>query len=437
MLGGIGLEVTVLLLLILANGLFAAAEMALVSARRAILEHQAEEGDAGAAAALALVDAPNDFLATVQVGITFISTFAGAFGGASVVRALAPLLADLRVPFITRYAESIALGVVVLVITYLSLVIGELVPKRLALRQSERLARRLARPMRWLSGLARPIVQILGSSTDAVLRVLGSREPQHEETATREIGYLLETGMRHGEIEPAEAELVEEVFRLAETRARDAMTPRPDIVALPETASIHEAQRLALSSGYSRIPVYHHSIDEIIGFIHVRDLLDACMQGEPTELPEILRKPLFVPETAPISALLPRLREERAHLAVVLDEFGSTAGIITLEDVLEQLVGEIREEHRPEEAGIVQRSETSWLVDGTVSLEDLRNTLTVTEWPDRERLGYTTLAGFILARLGRLPRRGDAVDWQGYRFEVVDMDLRRIDQVLITRIDEE
>lgn len=433
---GVALELTIVLALILANGIFAAAEMALVSARRSVLQRRAEEGDAGARAALALVDAPNDFLATVQIGITFVGTFAGAFGGASAVRALAPWLRNLGLPLISSYAHSVALALVVLLITYLTLVVGELVPKRIALRDPDRLALRLARPMRRLARLTRPLVHLLGASTDALLHLLGYRTPRAEPETTEEIGYLLETGMRRGEIEPVEAELVEEVFRFTETRARDAMTPRPDMVALPDDATPEQVLRLSLTSGYSRIPIYHDTPDQVVGFIHARDLLGLCLGEETPPLADLLREPLYVPESITIAALLSRFRQERAHLAVVLDEFGLTSGIITLEDVLEQLVGEIEEEHRPEETPVVQRSPNSWLVDGAASLEDLRDTLPITEWPERDRLGYTTLAGFLLARLGHIPRRGEAVEWQGYRLEVIDMDGRRIDQVLVTALGE-
>lgn len=430
---GIGVEIGIIFVLVVLNGALAAAEMALVSARRGALQGQAEAGDEGARAALALIAAPNNFLATVQVGITLVGTAASAFGGASIARALAEWLRALGVPALARSAASLSLFLVVVAIAFLSLVVGELVPKRLALRNPDGWARRVALPMQRLSRLVHPLVRLLGVSTDFVLRLLGSREGGETAATAEEIGYLLETGMRQGEIRPMEAEIVQEVFRLTETRARDAMTPRPDIVALPDTAAWQEVLATIQDSGYSRIPIYRGSIDHIQGYVHARDLLGVACGAPPPSLDEVMHRPLFVPEAMTVADLLTRFRHERAHLAVVLDEFGATAGLITLEDVLEELVGEIEEEHRPEEVSVLQRTEDSWLVDGTVSLEDLRETFDVSEWPDRDRLGYTTLAGFVLATLGHIPRRGEAVEWQNYRFEVIDMDGRRIDQVLVTR----
>ncbi|MBI3945442.1 MAG: HlyC/CorC family transporter [Armatimonadetes bacterium] len=431
---GIGLEVVVILVLIVANGVFAAAEMGLVTARRSALQRQAEEGDERARAALALVNAPNEFLATVQIGITVIGTTAAAFGGASIARPLAASLRDPGVPLLARNAEGIALAAVVIAIAYLSLVLGELVPKRLALRNSDSVARRAAGPMRALSRLAHPLVRLLGVSTDLVLRLLGSRERREPAVTPEEIGYLLETGTRQGEIAPIEAELVQEVFEFTGTRARDAMTPRPDIVAVPDTATPEELAHAILRSGYSRIPVYHETVDHITGFVHAHDLLESCLRGEPLRLPGILRQPLLVPETITLNVLLNRFRHERTHLAIVLDEFGVTAGLITVEDVLEELVGDIGEEHREETAPVVRRSEDSWLIEGGTSLDAARDVLGVGDWPDRARLGYATLAGFVLARLQRIPHPGDSTEWHGYRFEVVDMDDHRIDQLLVTRV---
>ncbi|HEX2999778.1 MAG TPA: hemolysin family protein, partial [Armatimonadota bacterium] len=373
-----------------------------------------------------------DFLATVQVWISFISIFTGAFGGASFVRVLEPKLVALGVS--TRYAHTILFALVVLAITYFSLVLGELVPKRLALINADRLALFFARPMRQLARLVHPLVSLLSFSTDAVLHLLGSREHREPIVATEEIGYLLETGMRHGEIQPVEAGLVQEAFRFTDTRARDAMTPRPDIIALSDTAVMDEVLQTVLTSGYTRIPIYHDSIDNVIGFIHARDLLKAQTRGETLPLADLMRQPIFVPESITLDALLSRFRQERTHLAIVLDEFGATAGMITLEDVLEELVGEIHGELRVEEGPILKRTANTWLVDGTVSLDDLRDVIPIEEWPERAHLGYSTLAGFLLARLGHIPTRGESTEWQGYCFEIVDMDGRRIDQVLITRL---
>jgi len=425
---GTGLEVAFVLALIVANGLFSMSETAVVSARKARLQHRAAAGDAAAARAVALADDPNVFLATVQVGITLIGVFSGAFGGAALADALAdPLRA---VPGVGRWADPVAFGLVVVTITYLSLVVGELVPKRIALNAPEAIAARVSGPMARLSALASPVVGLLGVSTDAALRLLGVRLAGESPVTAAEVGVLLEQGARAGVFHPAERDMVTGVFALADDRVTALMTPRPDVVWLDLDAPPEATWRAIVAAAHSRFPVCRGELDQVVGVVGAKDLLAAALTGAPLDLAAHLRPPLLVPESTPVLRALERFREAGEHLAVVVDEYGGTAGLVTVQDVLEAIVGDLPGTRPVGEVDAVRRPDGSWLLDGGAAADEVAALLGLPDLPGEAERHYRTLGGLVLAELGRVPAPGDTVTWGGWRFEVVDMDGRRVDKVL-------
>jgi putative hemolysin len=424
------LESVIIFLLILANGFFAASEIAVVSARRSRLQQMADAGRRRAGQALELAEHPDRFLATVQIGITLISTFASAFGGASISHVIAGWLAS--IPALAPYAETLALVIVVIAITYLSLVIGELTPKRLALRHAEGIAMAAAPVMNGLARLARPVVALLTSSANVILRLLGQGRATAAAVTEEDILYLTREGAASGAVEPGEAQFITRVFQFTDRLVRAVMTPRPEIVALEVDTPLPEAVNICITSGYSRLPVYQETLDTIVGIVFAKDLLRALTMQEPPHLRELSHPAIFVPEHQHIDDLLAIFRREGEHLALVVDEYGQVVGLLTLEDVLEELVGEIEDEYDvPEDRAIVQREDGSWLVDGKEAYETVQRVVGLPEIPSEEHGLYTSLAGFILARLGRIPSVGDTLRADGFVLEVVDMDGRRIDRVLI------
>ncbi len=423
------LEAVIIILLIIANGILAGTEMAVVSSRRSRLETRAEEGDRRSKAALDLIEEPGVFLSTVQIGITLVGTLAGAFGGATIVRSLTPVIAGLPVPAVANYAYSISLAIVVVGITYLTLIFGELVPKRVALVRAEPIARAMAPVMKGLAAAARPAVWVLRGSTDVVLRLSGQRREGPPPASEEEIKYLMAEGARVGVFAGTEQELVERVFRFADTRVGELMHPRSEVVAIDIDMPTEQVRGLGLASTYSRFPVYRDSVDNVLGIVHAKDIL---VQGEQLDLQRIMRQPLFVPESQLISTTLRAFQVTHSHMAIVINEYGEMEGLITLEDVLEQLVGEIEDEYDRVEQAVVRREDGSLLVDGLLPADDLRDLLHVEQLPGEESYRFNTLAGFVMSQLGRLPRVADYVVADGHRFEVVDMDGRRIDRVLIT-----
>lgn len=427
------LELGIILLLTLLNGVFAGTEVAMISARRGRLEQQAETGNLGAAAAVRLQEDPNRFLATVQVGITLIATIAGVFGGASMAGNLAPLLAT--VPLLAPYAESLALVLVVLLITYLSLVLGELVPKRIALQSAETIAALMARPMNMLAAASRPIIGLLTWSTEMVLTLLGRRRAAAEMVTEEDILHAVREGADDGTVEPEEREIFERVFDLGERSVRQIMTPRRDIFALCADDLLGDVIDDFINSGYSRVPLFRENSDNIVGVVHVRDVLRAYRAGAVDQpLSRLMHSALFVPENSRAAALLPTFRNQQRHLALAVGELGGIEGLVTLEDVLEEIVGEISDEHdTQQDEDIVRRADGTLLAEGTLAIDRLKDVLGVEELPKEEEYRYDTLAGFMLSLMGHIPRAGQHITWNDWRFEVVDMDGLRIDKVLIAR----
>jgi len=425
------MEIGILALLIVINGVFALSEMSVVSARRPRLAQWAEEGRPGAASALALANNPADFLSTIQIGITVIGILSGAYAEATISAQLADALA--RVPLLEPYARQLALALVVVTITYFSLIFGELVPKRLALRNAAAIASLVARPMGWLAELAHPFVQLLSASSNAVLRLLGKRESVEPPVTEEEIAVLMDEGTRAGIFEPHEQELVERVFRVGEQRVGAIMTPRFDVAWIDLDAPEAEIRQQVLDSRYSRLPVSRGDFTAVVGVLEVLDYLRAVATGQPFNLAGQLTPPLYVPRSVPVIEALQTFRRTKQSIALVVDEFGEPAGIVTLADVLAALVGDMPGPEDRAEPDAVQREDGTWLIDGMVSIARLKSVLGIGRELTGEGEGvFDTLGGFVMTELGRVPKRADCFVWGDWRFEVVDMDRNRVDQVLVT-----
>jgi putative hemolysin len=423
-------EISILTVLFLLNGLFALAELAIVSARRERLQMLVSRGNKGAVIALRMSQEPTALLSTVQVGITLIGIVAGAFGGATLSDELAQLIAPL--PVIGPYSRGIALVVVVGAITFFSVVLGELVPKRLALRNPEEIAAAVARPMSVLSNVTRPVVRLLTLATAFFLRLLGVRDEPNERTVTEEeIKVLVEQGALAGVFEEAERDMVSSIFRFGDRQLRSLMTPRPDIVWLDINDSEETIREIVTQSPHSRFPVCDGALDRVLGVVRTKDLLTGRWKNEPFDLRAILRPPLFLPETMLALRALERFKQTGIQGALLVDEFGGIEGIVTLIDMMETIVGDIPTLQEIAEPPIVRREDGSYLVEGYLDVNDVKSLLSVDELPNEG--DYQTLGGFMVMLLDRLPRAGDQVEWRDYRFEVVDMDGNRVDKVLITQ----
>jgi putative hemolysin len=426
------LEIAIILILIVLNGIFAMSEFAIVSARKPRLQQRADEGDSRAAAALELANEPTSFLSTIQIGITLVGILAGAFGGATLAGELAAFFTEF--PILAQYAEAMSITLVVLVITYLTLIFGELVPKRVALNNAEDIASTVARPMRFLSVVATPLVVVLSRSTEAVLGILGVRDAAELPVTEEEIKIMLEEGTEAGVFEKAEISMVEGVFDLGDRRVESLMTPRPDIVALDLHDPDPENLRKMIASSRSNFPAFEESLDNIVGMVSVRNVLARMVESARPDIRATITKPLFIPESLPVLKLLESFRETGVPIAVVTDEYGSVRGLVTLHDILEAIVGEVRTLGEPVETPIIVREDGSWLIDGGTPVEDIKDRLSLDAFPGEGKGYYRTIAGLIMYLLGRIPRTGDHIEIGGLRYEVVDMDGHRVDKVLVTRI---
>lgn len=422
------LDIGIILFLMLINGFFALSELAIISARRERLEPMAEAGNDGAKLALAMSDDPTALLSTVQVGITLVGILAGAFGGAALSAELAPLLDGL--PVIGPYSQTISFILVVSVITYLSVVIGELVPKRLALQNPERAAAFVAPPMAFISRIAQPVVRLLAVSTDGILRLLGVDSGQSASPVTEdEIRLLVERGAQAGIFDAAESDMVDSIFRLGDRQLRSLMTPRTEVVWLDVHDSPEAVRATVRESNHTQFPVCENELDYVLGVVRSKDLLSHDWVDGRVDLREVLQPALVLPETMLALRALERFKQEGAHMAILVDEFGGVEGVVTLIDILEAIVGDIPTLDEMQEPPVVLRDDGSLLVDGLLSIDDLRVVLDVEVLPQED--DYQTLGGFVIFMIGHLPRAGESFDWLGRRFEVVDMDGNRVDKVLI------
>lgn len=420
-------ELVIIGLLILLNGFFAMSELAIVSSRRIRLQQLVQSGRPGAASALKLADDPTGFLSTVQVGITLVGIFAGAYSGATLATPLAAYLTDK--PYVGPHAESVAFGVVVVGITYFSLIIGELVPKRMALNNAEAIAATVAPIMRVLATVGAPVVWFLRISTNGLLAALGVRPGSEAAVTEEEVKSMIAEGTDAGVFHPTERTMIEGVLRLDDRTVRSVMVPRPDVVWLDADGPIEAALDRIVASGHSRFPVSHGRIDEVFGIVHAKDLLGQQHAGGALDLAAAIRSPLFVNESMHVLTLLERFKASPVHMAVVLDEHGGVEGIVTPVDILIAIAGDLPEDDDAPYAAL--RDDGSWLLDGRMIVDDVERTLGLSGMVDESN--YTTLAGFVLFRLQHLPEVGEHFTWKDRRFEVVDLDGRRIDKVLVAR----
>ncbi|HWK82862.1 MAG TPA: hemolysin family protein [Caldimonas sp.] len=422
------MDVALLLFLIFLNSLFAMSEMALTTSRKARLQVMVEAGDSGATHAMALHDDPTKFLSVVQIGITSISILNGIVGDAVFSAPFAHWL-HATFPVGDRAAEISATAMVVVSITFLSIVFGELVPKRLGLMYPETIARFAARPMEWLSLIARPFVKLLSWCTEATLKLLGVRGAPDRSVTEEEINASLEEGLDAGVIEAQEHQMVRNVFRLDDRQVGSMMIPRAEMVWLESTAKPEDVLAIVSNDEHSRYPVCRGGLDDVLGVVSAQALLRQSMQGKPFVLEDVLQPPVFVPETLSGMELLEHFRASSVQICFVVDEYGEVQGMITLRDVLEAITGEFSTET---EAGswAVQRDDGSWLFDGLIPTPELKDRLGLKDLPEEDRGRYNTLAGMIMLLLGRLPDTADSVEWEGWRFEVVDLDGKRVDKVL-------
>jgi putative hemolysin len=426
------MELAVLFALILLNGLFALSEVALLTARRARLQARLDAGDGAAGAALRLGADPTRFLSTIQIGITSIGVLNGIVGEAALAVPLAQWLESQGAS--APYSLYAATGLVVLLITYVTIVVGELVPKRIAQAHPEAIARLVARPLDWLAIATRPFVRLLSLSTHALLRVLRVPENAPATVTEEEIHAVLAEGTSAGVIELQEHAMVRNVFRLDDRRIGSLMVPRSDVVCLDLDLPPEENLRRISESGFARYPLVRGGLDQMLGVVSARGwLLHQLRAGgaEPASLP--LEPQLYVPESVTGMELLEKFRAGGAHLACVIDEYGEVQGIVTLQDLVEAITGELHP-HDADTSWAVQRSDGSWLLDGYIPVPELKDRLGLRAVPDEQRGRYHTLSGMLMLLLGRLPQVADSVDWEGWRFEIVDMDGKAIDKVLATRL---
>jgi len=422
-------EILFIAFLLLANGIFAMSELAIVSARKARLQHMCATGKSGACAALELAMSPDRFLSTIQIGITLIGILAGALGGATIAEQLGAQVS--RAPALAPYGEAIGLTIVVVAITYVSLIVGELVPKRFALSHPERIATLVARPMKALSRFVSPIVSLLSISTSAVLTLLRLKHSTEPPVTEDEIKVLIEEGTQAGVFEAVEQEMVERVLKLADRSVSSIMTPRLDIIWLDTEDSREVIRKKVAESYYSRFPVCRKTLDHIVGVVKAKDMLARCFGGEEVDLQSVVKSPLFVPESRSALQVLELFKTSGTHMALVINEYGSVEGLVTTNDVLEAIVGDILPTNPQFEDYAIPRADGSWLFDGAIPIDEFKQIFKSGRLPGEERANYQTLAGFIYFHLGRVPRTADHFEWNGLRFEIVDMDGNRIDKVLV------
>ncbi|MFQ5850774.1 MAG: hemolysin family protein [Candidatus Binatia bacterium] len=419
------IAVLLIFLLILANGFFAASEIAVIATRKTRIDALQEKGVRSAAAVARLKEDPDRFLATVQIGVTFVGTLASAIGGAVAIQFLRPRIQSLPLPLLVEWGEAIAVFLVVLPIAYFSLILGELVPKSLALRFSERIACLVARPLHFLSRLTSPLVKVLTASSNAILWVFGGRDAGGASfISEEEVKSLIREGTAQGIFDETEKELIHSVFEFVDTPVKTVMVPRTEIHALDIKTPSEQVLESFIESGFSRIPVYEETMDRVVGVLYNKDILRAFQEKETFDLRDHLHPTFFVPSSLPISQLLKDLQRRRIAMAIVVNEFGEVEGLATIEDLLEEIVGEIRDEYDREERGPVERlPDGSMVIQGSALLKDLRSDYGL---PFEETPDYRTLAGFVLAKLKCIPRGGERVNHDSYRLTIVDMEGQRI-----------
>jgi putative hemolysin len=422
------LQIIIILILVLFNGVFALSEIALVAARKNRLKQQAEQGDTSAKRVLVLQETPNNFLATVQIGITTIGILSGALGSATLTNSLASLLVTLGLN--SALAQQLSLMTVVLIITYLSLILGELVPKRIAMNNPEKLARLVSGPMTFLSKISAPLVKFLSWSTNIGLKIFRITESDLPEISEDEVRSMLLTGKELGVFEESEHEMVEGVFRLGDRRLEMVVTPRTELDWLDLQDPLEIWDQVIFTTQYNKLPVVDGDLDHVVGVVSTRDLLVRRLQKRDFPLGDFIKPTIFLPESMPALDALNAIKRSSSKMAMVIDEYGGLLGIVTLYDMMEAVIGEITNAEG-EDLSAIMRSDGSWLVDGLMPIDELKTLLSVGDLSGEKEYGYQTLGGYIMAQMGDIPQTGGVLEVDGARFEVVDMDGRRVDRVLI------
>ena len=424
-------DILLIFLLIIVNGFFSAAEISLISLRKSRVRHLVKSGSAAAKKVQKLQEEPERFLGTVQIGVTLVGTLASTIGGIIAIERIKPLLAGAPVDFIRKAAEPIAVVVIVSAITYITLVIGELVPKSFALRYSERIAFLTAAPLDALSRIFSVILRVLTASNNLVLRSFNIAEPQESPLVSEdEVKYLIREGRKSGVFEPSEEDLIHSVFRFTDTVVKEVMVPRTDIVAVEAGTELNEILRVMNEKGFSRLPVYAETIDNIIGVVYLKDILPLHMEDRPFRLDRVLRKPYIVPPNKNVSVLLREMREKRVHLALVMDEYGGTDGLVTMEDLIEEIVGDIRDEQEKVLREIDEIAANRYIVDGKTDIGKVNARLNV-KLPEDE---FETIGGFVLGLFGRLPAEGDQIRYNNLMFTVLRLRKNRIARVRMLKL---
>jgi len=419
-------EIVLILILILINALLAMSEAALVASRKVRLQQQANDGNKSSELALKLLKDPNIFLSTVQIGITLIGVLAGAVGGATISEALA--LALQKIPYLGEFSESISLAIVVLTITILTIWLGELVPKRLGLTSPEKIAQVVAGPMLFTSKAFSPLIKLMSKATNFALSLMGVDPSSEPPVTEEEIHLLIDQGTQAGVFEEAEQDMVEGIFSLGDSRVYSLMTPRTEVVWLDINDSIEDIREKIAECPYSRFPVRQDSLETIVGIVKSRDLLVESLSGKAVDLKSLLKPAHFIPETMFASRALELFKEKNTELLLVVDEFGGLQGLLTINDILEEIVGAMEFE----EPQATQRQDGSWLLDGMLEVDEFKEIFDFESLPHEDE--YETLSGFVMTSLGRVPQAADHFEWNNFRFEVIDMDGRRVDKVLVTTL---
>ena len=425
----IGFEILIIALLILGNGIFALSEMAVITARKSRLQDWVKKGNSRAKVALELAQTPNRLLSSVQIGITSIGILAGVFAGRGVAERTADYLQSL--PLVGMYHQQIGLGLVVLIITFFSLVIGELVPKRLAMRHPEMIATWVALPLRLFARVSAPMVHLLSVSTEIVCRLFGKAQSEEPPVTEEEITTLVQQGTEAGVFEEKAEDMVEAVLRLGDKSARSLMTPRTQIAWLDLENSMEQIRTKISASGRSRFPVAAGSLDKVTGIVQAKDMLALTLANKPIDLNTLMQEPLFVPRTVSALELLESFKKSNKHIALVVDEYGGIEGLLTHHDILEAIAGDIPIGEKPVDPKAVKRHDGSWLLDGMLSVDEFKEIFHVETLPGEKRDAYQTLGGFVFTQMGRVPSVAESFEWHGLRFEIVDMDGKRIDKVLV------
>ena len=430
------IDIIILVFLIIANGIFSMAEFALVSSRKIKLKQLSSERKAGADAALTLIEDQTSFLSSVQIGITLVGVCTGAYGGATFANVLEPFLVN--IPIIGNYANAISFTIVILIITYFSIVIGELVPKRIGLANPEGIACTVAPIFVFITRLFYPISYLTSGLTNILVKVSGISQTYSPGVIEEEIHLLLEEGAETGVIDETEQDLVESVFEFGDSQIVDLMVPRPDIIAIDINDTLQKNIDIMKNSRHTLYPVYKETLDSIIGVVSIRDLWAYSQREQNIELSKVMQDIVVVPNQMTALDLIQRFRNATSPLAVIIDEYGSVIGLITLHDLLEAIVGDLsRVDQEEEHPKVIRRHDNSWLVDGKATPEELHE-VTGIDCTDESTKGvFRTIAGFILYQTGRIPKEGDTISWNGYVFEVVDMDSNRIDKILISTLNKE